>query len=85
MNADKSVGSVDVPFADVQKAPNMTLANKFGMGGGATVKASISLRGVKAANMDQARSSLPDRSAQAQQAKGGADARGTPSQPLASR
>ncbi|KAK3113743.1 hypothetical protein LTR53_008646 [Teratosphaeriaceae sp. CCFEE 6253] len=74
LNVDKEVGGVDVPFADVARAPNMTLQNKFGVGGGATIRASIALSGVKAANMDQARASLPDRSAQAQQAqaRGGA-------------
>ncbi|KAK5119384.1 hypothetical protein LTR85_007740 [Meristemomyces frigidus] len=58
MNGEQEVGGVDVPFADVVKAPNMVLQSKFDVGGGATVRASIGLRGVRAASMRQ---SLPAR------------------------
>ena len=54
MNGEKEVGGVDVPFQDVLKAPDMILESKFNVGGGASVRASIHLRGVKAANMQQA-------------------------------
>ncbi|KAK4953153.1 hypothetical protein LTR10_008859 [Elasticomyces elasticus] len=49
LNGEKETGAVEIPFADVLSAPEMTLQNKFDMGGGATVRASICLRGVKAA------------------------------------
>lgn len=52
MNKEKEVGAVEVPFADVLNAPEMTLQNKFAVGeGGATVRASICLKGVRAANV----------------------------------
>ncbi|KAK3614672.1 hypothetical protein LTR56_027097, partial [Elasticomyces elasticus] len=49
LNGEKETGAVEIPFADVLSAPEMTLQNKFDMGGGATVRASICLRGVRAA------------------------------------
>lgn len=51
MNGEKEIGGVDVPFTDVLKAPGMTLQDKFDVGGGATVRASVILRGVKAASI----------------------------------
>lgn len=51
MNGEKEMGGLDVPFADVQKAPEMTLSDKFAVGDGATVRASICVRGISAANM----------------------------------
>ncbi|TKA70133.1 hypothetical protein B0A55_08226 [Friedmanniomyces simplex] len=50
MNGEKEVGGVDVPFAEVMQAPGMTLSNKFDVGGGAMVRASICLRGIGAAS-----------------------------------
>lgn len=47
---DNEVGGVDVPFDDILKAPNMTLEDNFDVGNGATVRASICLRGVTAGN-----------------------------------
>lgn len=46
----EEVGGVDVPFDDILKAPNMTLEDNFDVGNGTTVRASICLRGVVAAN-----------------------------------
>jgi Ca2+-dependent lipid-binding protein len=46
LNGEQEVGAVEVPFADVQNAPEMTLANKFDVGGGTTVRASICLKGL---------------------------------------
>jgi Ca2+-dependent lipid-binding protein len=48
MNGEKEVGGVDVPFDDVLNAPDMVLQKLFGVGSGATVKASICLRGIGA-------------------------------------
>jgi len=53
MNKGKEMGSADVPFADVLKAPSMILQDKFDVGNGATVRASICLRGVSAATMQE--------------------------------
>lgn len=50
MNGPKEVGGVDVPFAEVMKAPQMTLQSKFDVGGGTTVRASICLRGMRASS-----------------------------------
>ena len=58
-DGEKEVGGVDVSFADVASAPNMILSNKFDVGGGATVRASIGLRGLGAADAHQ--STLPQR------------------------
>jgi len=59
MNKEAEIGSVEVPFSDVQKAPDMTLEEKFDVGAGATVRASIRLRGIVAAKMEEM--SLPQR------------------------
>jgi len=53
MNGEKEVGGVDVAYADVVGAPDMTLQHAFDVGGGATVRASICLRGVRAASMQE--------------------------------
>lgn len=60
LNGEKEVGAVDVPFADVTKAPDMTLQDKFSVGNGATVSACICIRGV--APGDLQKEALPDRS-----------------------
>jgi Ca2+-dependent lipid-binding protein len=46
MNGEQEVGTADVPFADVQNAPDMKLQNTFDVGGGQTVRASIALKGL---------------------------------------
>lgn len=53
MNKEAEMGGVDVPFADLLKAPNMTLEDNFDVGGGTTVRASISLRSLKAAGLQE--------------------------------
>ena len=53
LNGEQEVGAVEVPFADVQNAPEMTLQNKFDVGGGTTVRASICLRGLGAAGAQE--------------------------------
>jgi hypothetical protein len=59
MDKEKEIGGVDVPFTDLLRAPNMTLEDKFDVGNGTTVKASIRLSGVKAATMEE--TALPQR------------------------
>ena len=59
MNKETEIGAADVPFTDLLKAPNMTLEDKFGVGNGTTVRASIRLSGVKAATMQE--TALPQR------------------------
>lgn len=46
LDGEKEVGSVSVPFADVQKSPEMTLQQDFDVGNGAKVRAEIQLRGM---------------------------------------
>ena len=53
LNGEQEVGAVEVPFADVQNAPDMTLANKFDVGGGTTIRASICLRGLSSAGAQE--------------------------------
>lgn len=60
MNGEKEIGAVDVPFADVTKAPEMMLENTFDVGNGATIRASICVRGI--APGDTPQQALPDRS-----------------------
>lgn len=53
------IGGVDVPFASVADAPDMTLQERFDVGNGASVRASICLRGIVPGQVpDRA---LPDR------------------------
>lgn len=59
MDGEKEVGGVDVPYADVQSAPDMTLAKKFDVGGGAAVRASFCLRGVRPGKVPE--TALPQR------------------------
>jgi Ca2+-dependent lipid-binding protein len=59
MNKETEIGGADIPFADLLKAPNMTLEDKFDVGNGTTVRASIRLSGVKAATMEE--TALPQR------------------------
>lgn len=59
LNGEKEVGGVDVPFADVQKAEGMQVAQKFDMGGGTSVRAAIRLRGMRPAAIEEMK--LPER------------------------
>lgn len=59
MDGEKEIGAVDVPFSTVADAPDKILQQKFDVGGGAAVRASIRLRGLKPGDM--AHASLPDR------------------------
>jgi Ca2+-dependent lipid-binding protein len=60
MDGEKEIGGADIPFASVADAHDKTLAQKFDMGNGATVRASIRLRGVVPG--DGAQAALPHRS-----------------------
>jgi Ca2+-dependent lipid-binding protein len=51
MNKKDEIGSVDVPLSDVLQAPDMVIQNNFDVGGGAAIRASISLRGIAAADI----------------------------------
>jgi Ca2+-dependent lipid-binding protein len=53
LNGEQEVGAVEVPFSDVQNAPEMTLSNKFDVGGGTTVRASICLKGLSSASAQE--------------------------------
>ena len=61
MNDEQNeLGSANVPFADVLKAPDMTLQSHFPVSDGATVLASICIRGMAAATTQELQ--LPERS-----------------------
>lgn len=49
MNKTSETGAVEIPFADVLGAPDCAVADGFDVGGGATVRVSISLRGLQLA------------------------------------
>ena len=51
MDKETEIGAVEVPFEDLLKAPDMTLQDNFDVGDGVRVRASVSLRGVKPASM----------------------------------
>ncbi|TVY83490.1 Extended synaptotagmin-2 [Lachnellula suecica] len=53
MNKKVEIGSVEVPLSDIIKAPDMTLQNQFDVGSGAKVRASICLRGIMPATMEE--------------------------------
>merc|ERR1711939_314153 len=59
LDGEKEIGSVDVPFASVADAPDRLLQQKFDVGNGASVRASIRLRGVVPGEIPQV--ALPDR------------------------
>ena len=59
LDGEKEIGGVDIPFASVADAPDKILQQKFDVGNGATVRASIRLRGVAPGEMPQR--ALPDR------------------------
>jgi Ca2+-dependent lipid-binding protein len=51
MDKEAEIGAVEIPFEDLRKAPDMTLQDNFDVGDGVRVRASISLRAVKAASI----------------------------------
>jgi hypothetical protein len=59
LNKGVEIGGMDVPFSTLLEAPNMTLQDSFDIGGGTRVRASICLRGMKAATGQDI--SLPQR------------------------
>jgi Ca2+-dependent lipid-binding protein len=59
MDKKNELGFVEVPYEKVLKAPDMILQDKFDVGGGATVRASICLRGVQVASKEEV--DLPQR------------------------
>ena len=59
MDKETEVGAAEVPFADLAKAPDMTLTDNFDVGNGAKVRASICLRGLKHASLQEI--TLPQR------------------------
>lgn len=59
LDGEKEIGAVDVPFSKVADAPDKLLQQKFDVGNGASVRASIRLRGVVPGEMEQV--ALPDR------------------------
>lgn len=50
MDKDLETGAVEVPFADVMEAPGLVKEESFDVGAGATVRASITLRGLQEAS-----------------------------------
>jgi Ca2+-dependent lipid-binding protein len=59
LDGEKEIGGVDIPFASVADAPDKILQQKFDVGNGATVRASIRLRGIVPGETPQV--ALPDR------------------------
>ncbi|RMZ84856.1 hypothetical protein DV737_g1021, partial [Chaetothyriales sp. CBS 132003] len=59
LDGEKEIGGVDIPFASVADAPDKILQQKFDVGNGATVRASICLRGIVPGDIPQL--ALPDR------------------------
>lgn len=49
LNKEAETGSVDIPFADVQNGQDLTIADAYDVGSGATVRVAISLRGLQLA------------------------------------
>ncbi|KAF2994380.1 hypothetical protein E8E13_001977 [Curvularia kusanoi] len=49
LNKEAEVGVVEIPFADVQNGQDLTVADAYDVGSGATVRASISMRGLQLA------------------------------------
>lgn len=49
MNQETVTGAVEIPFTDVLSNPDLVVANNFDVGGGAAVRASISLYGLQPA------------------------------------
>ncbi|KAE9373104.1 hypothetical protein N431DRAFT_534298 [Stipitochalara longipes BDJ] len=59
INKETEMGRVDMPFADLLKAPNMTLGDSLEVGNRTTLRSSICLRVMKAATIQQM--ALPQR------------------------
>ncbi|KAF3040655.1 hypothetical protein E8E12_001209 [Didymella heteroderae] len=49
LNKEAETGSVEIPFADVQNGQELTVADAYDVGSGATVRVAISLRGLQLA------------------------------------
>jgi Ca2+-dependent lipid-binding protein len=64
LDGEKELGSADIPFKQVAEANDRVLAQKFDVGNGATVRASIRVRGVVPgeAPPPQSEQTLPSRS-----------------------
>ena len=60
MDGEKEIGGVDIPFAKVTEDSDRSIQQKFDVGGGASVRASITIRGVAPGDMGEV--ALPDRS-----------------------
>jgi Ca2+-dependent lipid-binding protein len=63
MDGEKEIGAIDIPFKSIEDAQDKTLSQKFDVGNGAKVLASIRLRGVVPGETPAAHS-LPTRSKQ---------------------
>lgn len=50
LNKNDETGSVEIPFSDVLSSPGLTKEDSFSVGSGATVRASVSLRGLQLAH-----------------------------------
>lgn len=59
LNKKVEMGAVEIPLSDVLGAPDMILQNKLDVGGGATVRVSIWLRGIEPASVEEI--TLPER------------------------
>ena len=53
LDGETEVGSADVPFGDLQKAPEMTMEDTFDLGNGLKVRACLCLRGLKHAKIEE--------------------------------
>lgn len=53
LDKEAEVGAIKIPFEDIQKAPDMTLEDNFDLGSGLKVRASLCLRALKAASMQE--------------------------------
>ena len=49
LNKEAEVGVIEIPYADVQNQPDLNVADTYDVGGGATVRVGISLRGLQLA------------------------------------
>lgn len=49
LNKESETGAVEIPFADVQNGQDLSVANAYDVGSGATVRVAISLRGLQLA------------------------------------
>jgi len=59
MDKENETGAVEIPFGDLEKAPDMTLTDNFDVGSGTKIRASICLRGLQHASLQE--TTLPQR------------------------